>query len=391
MTDTILFVDDETNILQAFKRQFKSQFSIQTATNGPEALEILTKADEPMALVVSDFRMPGMDGIQLLARIKELSPNTVGILLTGNADMNMAIDAVNKGCLFRFLTKPCSNEVLLNTIFQALQQYHLVTAEQELQEKIMTSSVQLLIEILSLANPAAFSRSMRVRKIAVEITRRMKLANAWQFILAATLSQVGCVALPKNLLEKVEAGQPLTPTEESLFASHPMIGSRLLTGIPRVDPVAEMIKDQYKPYEAFTLTSTGPTEEQFGAQILKVALDYDQLVRHYGSHAEAVAQMQVKTRQYNPAVMEALAKQEVVQNDLDMRLIHVEDLETGMILNQDLLSRGGDLLVAKGVTVGITHYDQIQRAAQESGVVEPFKVLTHRKNPVGQALQAPTR
>ena len=111
----------------------------------------------PYAVVVSDMRMPGMDGIQVLTSIKGRWPDTVRVMLTGNADMQTAINAINEGSIFRFLNKPCSKEAMGKTLTAALVQFRLVTAEKVLLEQTLTGAVQVLTEVLSLVNPAAFS------------------------------------------------------------------------------------------------------------------------------------------------------------------------------------------------------------------------------------------
>ena len=144
MTDyDILFVDDELRILQAFERQLRKRFSIRTAESAQEALKIL-EVDGPCAVIVSDMWMPGMDGIELLARVKNLYPDTVRIMLTGNADQETAIEAVNCGQIFRFLTKPIPPEALTNSLDLAIREYRLITAEKELLSQTLKGSVNVL-------------------------------------------------------------------------------------------------------------------------------------------------------------------------------------------------------------------------------------------------------
>ncbi|WP_457577163.1 response regulator, partial [Desulfomarina sp.] len=118
--ETILFVDDEVNVLQSMKRQLRKRFTVLTSESRADALALLKKQG-PVAVIVSDMRMPGMDGIQLLSQVKALYPDTVRIMLTGNADQETAVEAVNTGQIFRFLTKPCSMSVLVSSLALALR------------------------------------------------------------------------------------------------------------------------------------------------------------------------------------------------------------------------------------------------------------------------------
>lgn len=127
MGNKILFVDDVPHILDAFRRSFHNRYNMETAL-GPEAGLTMLQTHGPFAVVVSDLKMPGMDGNEFLDRIRELSPHTVRIMLTGYADLKTALSAVNEGYVFRFLTKPCPGKVLTKALDEALEQYQLVVA-----------------------------------------------------------------------------------------------------------------------------------------------------------------------------------------------------------------------------------------------------------------------
>ncbi|HAR63804.1 MAG: hypothetical protein DKM50_08675 [Candidatus Margulisiibacteriota bacterium] len=131
MGNKILLVDDEDNILSSYKRMLKNKYIIETAAGGAAALAVLNTRG-PFSVVICDYKMPGMNGIQFLAEIKDLFPDTIRIMLTGQADLNMAIDAVNEGNIFRFLTKPCDSELLEKSILAAFRQHELIMSEREL-------------------------------------------------------------------------------------------------------------------------------------------------------------------------------------------------------------------------------------------------------------------
>jgi serine phosphatase RsbU (regulator of sigma subunit) len=145
LTDKILFVDDDANLLASFRRQLRKQFQIETAIGGSEGLD-LVEQNGPYSVIVSDFRMPHMDGIEFLTRVREIEPDTVRIMLTGNADMQAAIQAVNEGNIFRFLTKPCSADVLGESLNTGIEQYQQVTREREYNEK-SRHSMALAMEV----------------------------------------------------------------------------------------------------------------------------------------------------------------------------------------------------------------------------------------------------
>ncbi|HTD74856.1 MAG TPA: response regulator [Steroidobacteraceae bacterium] len=131
MNQRVLFVDDEPNVLYAIQRTLRKQVELKTASSGADALRIMREAG-PFALVVSDMRMPAMNGSQFLARVRELEPDTVRIILSGEADLEDTIAAVNEGRIYRFLTKPCPSDRLLAAIEDGLNQHRLLTAEKAL-------------------------------------------------------------------------------------------------------------------------------------------------------------------------------------------------------------------------------------------------------------------
>lgn len=135
MNKRILFVDDEENVLHAYKRSLRHHFEVFTADSGNEAIK-LVKSEGPFAVVISDYRMPEMDGIELLNIVKQLSPDSIRIILTGFADLQIAIDAINEGNIYRFLTKPILNDKLVLALNDSAELYRLVTSEKELNKKL---------------------------------------------------------------------------------------------------------------------------------------------------------------------------------------------------------------------------------------------------------------
>lgn len=132
--DRVLFVDDEVSALRGYQRVLHGEFSVSTALGGEQGLAAI-QANGPYAVVVSDMRMPGMNGAEFLGRVRERAPETVRMLLTGYADLQSAIQAVNQGNIFRFLTKPCEKEELVKAINQGLEQYRSTITQKEIVKK----------------------------------------------------------------------------------------------------------------------------------------------------------------------------------------------------------------------------------------------------------------
>jgi len=308
MNRKILFVDDEENVLRAFERNLHPHFEIATAV-GPAAGLSAIAGHGPYAVVISDLRMPGMDGIQFLTAVGKEYPDTVRLIISGNADLQAAIAAVNEGSIFRFLTKPCRAETLRGAIDGALKQYRLVTAERELLEHTLSGSISVLIELLSEVSPPAFSRTSRIRRYVRRMAEQLELPDLWEFDLAALLSQIGCIGIPVQILEKLHAGTALTAEERTTFASHPSIGQRYLAGIPRLEGIAEIIGYQMTPYGELCGLKISD-RVRLGAQILMAAIRLDEMVCRGDSPASALKSMSECRGIYNPRLTAAMESPE---------------------------------------------------------------------------------
>ena len=138
--EKILIVDDDLKMLDAYRRHLKKSFDVDAAKDGEHAMTMIGLR-EPYAVIISDFRMPGMDGIEFLSRVREAAPDSVRMMLTGYADLEIVMEAVNEGYIFRFLTKPCKPEALHNALEAGVRQYQLIQKERELAESRRIQSV----------------------------------------------------------------------------------------------------------------------------------------------------------------------------------------------------------------------------------------------------------
>ena len=159
----ILFVDDDPNVLSAYQRTLRKRYTLDTASSGDAGLALIEK-DGPYAVIVADMQMPGMNGIDFLKHAMEKTPDTVRLMLTGNADQKTAVDAVNHGHVFSFLSKPCPSESLEAALENALRQYELICAEKELLEETLNGSIKVLTDILAIVDPEAFGHAQRLRE-----------------------------------------------------------------------------------------------------------------------------------------------------------------------------------------------------------------------------------
>ncbi|MGB2606554.1 MAG: HD domain-containing phosphohydrolase [Candidatus Sulfotelmatobacter sp.] len=351
MSEKILLVDDEPNVLRACERLLHNRFETDAAVGGVEALTAINTKG-PYAVVLSDMRMPQMDGLQLLTRIKSIAPDTVRIMLTGYADVQSALIAVNEGNIFRFLTKPCSKETLANALTAGLTQYRLVTSEKDILEKTLAGCLNVLTEVLSMASPAAFSRALRLRRYMSHIATTLSLANRWRFELAAMLSQLGCVTMAPETIDAVYAGHPLSPKEQALYDTHPKIAWDLLKNIPRMESVAMMIAHQNRPANLEgDINNNEIAEMRLGAELLNVALAFDTRVRRGSSRTEAASAVGRQHSDLDPRVMMALVEVEPEAHEKKVRTCRIEEIRPGMVIDQDVRTEAGYLIIARNQEV----------------------------------------
>jgi len=371
----VLFVDDEPAVLDALKRILHKNFQLDTATSGVEAIAAATR-NGPYAVVVSDMRMPGMDGVQLLSSLREISPDSVRVILTGYADMQSAIDAVNEGRIFRFLTKPCEARVLKRALYACVMQYRLVTAEQELLENTLMGTIKVLTDVLSLANPAAFGRSKRIAQYVKHMVNELHLQAPWQYEVAAMLSQLGCIALESEIIEAAYGGKKLLPEEQRRFDAHPAVARDLLNNIPRLEGIARIIGQQclgVTPAENHFLSK----DMRIGAAILRVAVAYDDLRVQGKSEVEALAEL--RHRQHlDQRVVESLATHALSSEEAP-RAVHILDLTAGMILQEEVRTKLGLLLVAKGQEVTYPLLMRLRNYHQCGAIADTVLVLLPKR------------
>jgi HD-GYP domain-containing protein (c-di-GMP phosphodiesterase class II) len=307
------------------------------------------------------------------------------MMLTGNADLQTAINAVNEGNIFRFLTMPYPQESLITALEAGIEQYRLVMAEKELLEKTLMGSLKMLSEILSLVNPLAFSRATRARRFVQHIgVQRKSPRGWWQYEVAALLSQIGCVTLTADMLDKVYASVPLDHDEQQIYSAHPTVARNLLSKIPRLESIAQMVANQQTPFHMHPALDTLTGEEwniAFGSQVLKVALDFDQFVVNGITKHAALEHMRKRIDEYNPEVVAALSNLHMDELGEITKVLRIKDLKTGMMADSDIRARNGLLLVPKGQEITYPVLERLRNFAKQVGIDEPVRVLVQQQEP----------
>ena len=376
MNKRLLFVDDDKNILHSFARNLKAEYEVSTAESPDQALEIL-KAEKAFAAVVSDLKMPGMDGIAFLEQVASGHPNTIRVMLTGFADLDAAMNAVNKGQVFRFLTKPCDLETLRATVGAAVEQYRLVRSERVLLEKTLKGCIEVLTETLSLVNPEAYGRATRLRRYVQAVGGQFAAKGLWKYEMAAMLSQLGCLVVSEEAIRKVAKGKPLKGEDLQLFQMAPEIGRNLLERIPRMGEVARMVAYQMKGFDGsgIPLDAVSGEDIPLGGRLLRLVSDFDTEVSRGKTWGEAFLALEKQAGWYDPELMYYL--EGALGTDARYRTakLRVGKLHRGMILNQDVQAKSGILLARHKLELNEVILSRLIGFSKTVGVVEPIEVL----------------
>ncbi len=354
----ILCVDDEKLILEGLVLLLRKDYEVHTALSGDEALKVLKRVGGA-AVVVSDMRMPGMDGAMLLHNVMNLYPDTSRILLTGEPGRDAAVAAVNQGHIFRFLTKPCPPEQLKGALEAGVMQHRVIKAERSILKETLIGCIHALIDVLAIANPIAFGRASRIKRLAMEFAGALNCGDYWQLEAAAMLSQIGYLSLPTQLVEKLYNGEPLTPAERTLASGVPGVAMTLLENIPRLEPVIQILEALSWKDERIARLGDGTTG--MGTRILGLVLEYDSLITQGHSADVAVQTLRLRAARFGSALIEQFGKHVGAGSGKnEARELALRSVQPGTIILQDVRTSQGTLLVPRGFEVSSSFLERIR-------------------------------
>jgi hypothetical protein len=310
------------------------------------------------AVVISDMRMPVMDGAAFLTQVRKHWPDATRLLLTGETGRDAAVAAVNEGQIFRFLTKPCAPDKLLLAVDSAVRQHQLVTAEKMLLQQTVLGSIRALVDVLGIVNPIAFGRGSRIKRMAMELASKAGLPPSWELEAAALLSQIGYVSLPVELVEKAVNGEPLSGDEALLLGETPKVTQGILGRIPRLENVAAILQYASRPDAAKEPRDPAVAAN---ASVLMNVLEFDALTSRGESPETAIATLKARFGPKNgPMLAHLAALQGAASGGPRLREIRLRDVAPGMILMDDLRTELGTLLVSRGYEVSQSFVERMR-------------------------------
>jgi CheY-like chemotaxis protein len=369
----ILCVDDEPQVLEGLRLHLKQRYVVHLANSGAEGLEILRNTRN-IAVILSDMRMPVMDGAKFLNAARTAAPEAVRMLLTGYTDMQSAIAAVNEGQIFRFISKPCPPDQLLAAFGAAVTQHQLIVAEKVLLQQTLLGCVESMVKVLSITKPMAFGRALRLRSKIRSVLQFLLWGDQWQIEAAAVLSQLGIVTLPEETLMKLHEGEALDDPDRREIAASIDTSTQMLENIPRLEPVLEILAALADGIRG--APASGKLVPP-GALLLRIVLEWDALEAQGYTQSQALAKLRAADGAYDAELLERLGAMLPVSGAQKSAIETApRDLVAGMVLAEDLVRKNGVVILPRGFEIDRGLLDHIHTFADELKE-GPVRVFAH--------------
>lgn len=275
---TILAVDDEKNNLSLIKRTLRSDYEILLASSGEEALRIVEEKGNEISLIVSDQKMPYMEGTDLFKKISEEHPDIIKILLTGHSNVDILVNAINECHLFQYILKPFEPEQLCMIVQNGIQTYEMSSSKTQILQdlsELFYKTIKSIAQALDAKDPYTHGHSMRVTLYALALSKKLNLSDEMLEEIETTglLHDIGKIAIPEKILLK--PGK-LTDEEFEVIKTHPELGEKLVDGIDKLKIISNWLKSHHEKYDG-----TGYPEKLAGeaiplsSRIIAIADTYD--------------------------------------------------------------------------------------------------------------------
>ena len=400
---TMLIVDDEKAITDALQRLFrKAGYNILAASKGREGLEMLKKAESPVSLIISDQRMPEMSGSEFLEKAKEIFPDAIRFLLTGYSDMDAIVDAINKGEIHRYFTKPWNDDDLLLQVRESLDHYELKKVNKKLEKSFM-STVKVLSSFVETLNPHLGKYLRKVASLSRSVAEEFELSEEEldQIEIAGTLHDIGLLGVSEHIVKKDV--EDMTEREFKIFSEHPTIGHICLESVEHLSEVCEMVLYHHEHYDGSGIPEALRGEEiPLGSRIISVVADYCKIIYMWPREINQIIERAHKylgptvknlsitdpkelieeiskkivmlggNQKYDLNVVLKMIKKigererEEIKKRKQIYQVKLENLIIGMILAKNLRTNDGRILMQKDTELTESKIESIQTLGKES-------------------------
>ena len=422
---TLLCVDDERNILSSLRRVFrKSGYHVEVAEGGRAGLEILAKT--PANVVISDMRMPEMDGAKFLTEVANRWPDSIRILLTGYSDMESTISAVNQAGIYRYINKPWNEDDLRLTVAQGLEQQGLkreqrrlqrLTNEQNEQLKALNDSLEEKVEartadlqeaakLLEQSNASiqsnyrsvieGFSQLIKIRAsfspnhsnqvaehaLALAKQGGLEERELEDVYFAALLHDIGEIGLPGDLIRSPHNLR--SPDQQQRMREHPILGASVLMSMPFLEGTARLIRSHHEAFDGSGYPDKLSGESiPRGARIINLVNDYDDMLSGKTlGHPNGVFETRdwLKSeagKRFDPTLvssfLEVLRKQDEKRQRIVEKNVCVSELVAGHMLARDVCNDNGIVLIRRGHVLSTQIIEKLQTLEDHSS--GPFEIV----------------
>ncbi len=398
-SETLLLVDDEENVLSSLRRLFRPDgYQLITASNAEGGLAAMEQS--PIALVVADNGMPGTNGIQFLQQVRERWPDTIRVMLTGYADLSAAMEAINRGEVYRFVTKPWDPDELRLLVRQGIEQYRLVQENRRMQALIaeqnallkrwnetlqhtveerteelrhknlelerlyqqlkgsFVNTIKIFTGLIEQRNPVIGGHARRVASLSKSLALQMGLSEeqAKNVEIGGLVHDIGKIGLPDDVLLRDE--RFMAAGERAILRQHPILGQAALQIIDDLEPIGVLVRHHHEQWDGNGYPDRLKGEAiPMGARIIAVADAYDHYRKARSLAPSDFIESQLDVAYngaFDPAVIHALKaiiEGSTTGSEEPEVGVEVRHLKEGMVLARDLRTATGILLIPKGETV----------------------------------------
>ncbi len=363
----VLVVDDTSENIDVLRGILSSEYTVKAAVSGERALKVASSENRP-DLILLDIMMPEMDGYEVCRQLKanKRTKDIPVIFVTAKSEVDDETLGLEVGAV-DYITKPVSPPIVSARVRNIIRLQQSQNDLQEVLDKTLTGSIELMMDVLSLINPVAFGRARNLRRHVCATAKKLGYQKSWSFELAAVLSQLGCITIPEELLEKIYSGEAVSEVEQELFNNHPLVAKRLLEKIPKFEETANIIALQNSDVASLK-DGVNPNSRVYrGVSLLQVAFHLDDLDRQKRESDET----------HSPKVCATLitdAKPNSMGNR--EREVSLSGLLVGMIFNSDITTKHGMMLIKKGTEVTKTIIERLQGFKNANVLqIKTFKVI----------------
>lgn len=373
---TVLLVDDDRQLLDGIRRNLCFDYDLIVAESGAQALDSLSNAGQ-VPVILTDMRMPGMDGVQFIAHARMISPDASYVMLTGNQDLATAVKAVNEGQVFRFLNKPCDIKTLKAAIDAGRRQYDLTQCEKVLLNKTCAGAVGMLMDVLETNQPDVGVRLASLRDTFDQLRVATSMPSRWDLSLASRLALVGLVCFEPAETEAFLATPPNDAAWGEALRRIVRTGGRVISRIPRLDDVGRLVEMIPETDGSFYQPDATEPDDviAMGATLLHVAALLDAARSHGLGGRQAAGEVRLALSKPRPEYLSLIERLPEPNTAVAPIEVAPEDLKPGMVLHSDLKGRDGYILVRGGKRLTDVVIERVRERVEAGDKIGPLVVI----------------